>query len=941
MAGKDQPFLRGVDMWKGDYFKRKGNSTSNLEAPIHFLPKCEKTDDWKRSVSDYYEYIGLSKVSYSYDDIIKNRWMSSGVLNITDYKKSKKTGTYEALNNISRAYNFKPKEDEDNSGFDFYPLVPNLVNLMTGYQLKRNSKVYFSCVDEFSKAELFDIKDKIFKDELKNILNEMKEAAVNGEDPDYIAQQQKLVDAQVKFKNYKDVGIDWANRVHKINLEKHNVRELIKQAFKESYLNSGRVIFHLNMLSDRFILEHIDESLAFNGACPNTTDIAEGSDYIGWFRWMNIGEIVNIFGKQLKDEDIEKFKSINSAISSSGNNNLNLINFWNNQTDGRFGGDEGILGSDEGYDATRPYLEQSNDPLDIVRYKRMMEKTTGIKINNPTTVSQIGPDINPDFNYGVDKLYRVLYLYVKSQKKLGWLTKVDRTGQITFQDWVNEDVIITEKPVYDNSLYKENSLKNLLFGEHIDWEWVPDWKRFITLTPNPSHTSFNSLGVNLEKIYFDGNSLDFQFKNDKTPYGVKPPIVATEVKMRGVKTVSFVSLLRQEQVIYNIAKNRVKYAIANDRGLILSYPTNAVSRVDSDDIDDGDILHNYEEQIRKNKTLRLTYDKAYLQGLNGQLPAPQVINLSTLDEALKYDQLAEKIWYNALRTVGVTPQAIGEIKASETVNNANSAQQISQVQTEILFDDFNTKFLPQLYQRMLEATQYYSVINEDFRVTYMNEKEENTWLDITGINLLHKDFMCTPKYSFDNQEFSEMLKRMAFDNTLQESLLTRLKVVANADENIPKVLTILEEAEQKAQEAAQQLEQNKQKQLQDQIAHEQQLLDKELANTNEQKELDRQSKEYIAQLNILGGGLQTDSNANQELDSMENFRNVLKQRELSLKESNAIENMDFEKQKHQDTLNLKREQLIQKQNSDAMKLKASVVNRNKYSDKNTDNKVLK
>ena len=181
MAGKDTPFLRGVDMWKGDYFKRKSNKGNPLtNTPIHFLPKVEKTEEWKASISDYYEHIGLGKVSHNYHTIIKNRWLSSGQLDINDYKKSKKTNEYEIFEKNGVKYNVPP---EDDSNFDFHPLIPNIVNLFTGYQLKRNTKVNFALTDEFSKAELFEKKDETFKSELKKVMLQMRNEALDEKDP--------------------------------------------------------------------------------------------------------------------------------------------------------------------------------------------------------------------------------------------------------------------------------------------------------------------------------------------------------------------------------------------------------------------------------------------------------------------------------------------------------------------------------------------------------------------------------------------------------------------------------------------------------------------------------------------------------------------------------------------------------------------------------------
>ena len=62
----------------------------------------------------------------------------------------------------------------------------------------------------------------------------------------------------------------------------------------------------------------------------------------------------------------------------------------------------------------------------------------------------------------------------------------------------------------------------------------------------------------------------------------------------------------------------------------------------------------------------------------------------------------------------------------------------------------------------------------------------------------------------------------------------------------------------------------------------------ELANENEQKQLDRDSAERIAEMRVLGG-VQTDANANNELDSTENY---LKMQELEGKNTMLKEQGD-------------------------------------------------
>lgn len=104
-------------------------------------------------------------------------------------------------------------------------------------------------------------------------------------------------------------------------------------------------------------------------------------------------------------------------------------------------------------------------------------------------------------------------LYWRSQRKIGWLVKKDRNGQIIFQDWVDENFKETVPPIYDNTLTNEKSKINLVYGEHVDWEWVNQWRHIIKINNNIENAFWkhqnNTYGF--KPIYIDGDPVRFQF----------------------------------------------------------------------------------------------------------------------------------------------------------------------------------------------------------------------------------------------------------------------------------------------------------------------------------------------------------------------------------------------------------------------------------------------
>ena len=65
--------------------------------------------------------------------------------------------------------------------------------------------------------------------------------------------------------------------------------------------------------------------------------------------------------------------------------------------------------------------------------------------------------------YDSNFLIRVTTAYWKSQRKLGHLTKIDETGNVT-TEIVTEDYKVIDKPIYDNRLFKNKNKDNPLFG---------------------------------------------------------------------------------------------------------------------------------------------------------------------------------------------------------------------------------------------------------------------------------------------------------------------------------------------------------------------------------------------------------------------------------------------------------------------------------------------
>ena len=114
---------------------------------------------------------------------------------------------------------------------------------------------------------------------------------------------------------------------------------------------------------------------------------------------------------------------------------------------------------------------------------------------------------------------RITTVYWKTQRKVGHLTRIKEDGEI-IQEIIDEYYKVTEKPIYDTTIFKQKTKENLLYGEHIDWIWINEVCGGVKIGPNlPAYWQSNMGADNINPIYLGINRtkpgrVPFQFKGD-------------------------------------------------------------------------------------------------------------------------------------------------------------------------------------------------------------------------------------------------------------------------------------------------------------------------------------------------------------------------------------------------------------------------------------------
>jgi hypothetical protein len=699
---------------------------------------------------------------------------------------------------------------------------------------------------------------------------------------------QKMKDIELQSRNFRTTGVKWAEKVIKIHEKRYNLQEIEPDGF-ESGLISDSEYWHLDMLDDDFKLELLNPKWCDYHKGPNVKYVSDG-DYFLWFDWMSSGDIVNKYGRRMKEDDLLKLKDVyartaNIMLTDSEKAfqgaYYDLTKPWSQATDLNPVRNDALLGQELAYNYMRTPNFDHNIDVDL------LSPVTGRMIN------------------GHPQMFRVMRLYWRSMKRIGWLTKINRDGTVEQPDWIDENYKVTVEPEYDNSVVKDKTKDNLLYGEHVDWTWVPEWRHVIKISPNHKHTFWLN-NQEMDSIYIDGAPVKFQFKGRNNPFDSLPPVEGCHFSYINTEPHSFIDRTKGLQIIYNVCMNKVPKKFLADRGnkvaidrriMSTNNPTNSAGNT-------LDPVEAYEQKLAESDILDYTLSRETLDGM-GQPALPQVLQLSTAAEAQLYLSIADQIKWMAAENVGITRQRLGAQKAYESATSVQQGIQYSETQTEKYYEQ-HSNLMQRVRQRMLDAAQYYSTFKDYSREVYMNERDENVFLEIEGMdNLLPHYNMYLQTRANVRGALQTITNILMQDNTMP--IKPSAKIEAMIDNSIPNILNMIRqsEIEQEAKESDQfkQEQQVKQQQIQSQ----QQLAQQAIDNENRQKELDRQSNERIAQIRAQASMDSANSGPDPSEIAQKGVENALKQQQLADNRQASMDSTNAKRQTDIDKMNVDRE----------------------------------
>jgi hypothetical protein len=902
--------------------KVQHNRLGSITQPLQFLSKKDKDDEWAAWNLDWLEWNGLKQIRRNARKLMKNYKLAKGVIDKTDYIVEEDNDYRDIVETLT-------KEDESALELKFYPIIPNVVNVLVAEFAKRSTKLTYRAVDEYSYNEMMEQKRQAVEEVLMANAQIKITAALleQGLDPESEEAQQQLSPDNLKTlpeiesffkKDYRSMAEQWATHQHKVDVERFGMDELEERGFRDMLI-TDREFWHFKMMEDDYEVELWNPPITFYHKSPDARYISQGN-WVGKTDMMTVADVIDKYGYIMTQEQLEALENV-YPIRSAG------YAIGGMQNDGSF------------YDGTKSHEWNTNMPSLAYRQFTTM-RNAGTVLNSGDIIANILSEGEDYSDQGTAYLLRVTTGYWKSQRKVGHLTKVADNGEI-INEVVTEDYKIEDKPIYDTRLFKNKTKDNLVYGEHIDWIWINEVWGGVKVGPNiPSFWGMNNPG-GFSPIYIgiDKNHiapLRFQFKGDNSLYGCKLPVEGAVFSDRNTKSTALIDLMKPYQIGYNIVNNQIADILVDELGTIILLDQNTLPRHSlGEDWGKGNLAKAY---VAMKNFQMLPLDTSITNTENAlNFQHFQKLDLSQTERLMSRVNLANHFKQQAYEVIGVNPQRMGQQLSQMTATGVEQAAAASYAQTEVFFIQHCDYLMPRVHQMRTDLAQYYHATKPSARLSYMTSADEKVNFQINGTDLLLRDLNIFCSTTANHRAILEQLKSMALQNNTTGASIYDLGKVVQSD-SISELNTALKSSEEKV---------NQQKQQEQQAA--QQLQQEQLASQEKQKQMEIQAEAekqarllenniVVAEIRSAGFGAMKDIDENKQSDYQDYMKDLRQTEQYQEQTQLQRQKQSNENMRNTQKLDIERQKLqVQREIADKQ-LQIARENKNKYDQKKSETK---
>jgi hypothetical protein len=899
--------------------KVQHNRMGSITQPLQFLSSKDKDEEWAAWNLDWLEWNGLKQIRRNARKLMKNYKLAKGVIDKSDY-------IVEDDNDYRDIVETLTKEDVSALELKFYPIIPNVVNVLVAEFAKRSTKLTYRAVDEYSYNDMMEQKRTAVEEVLLADAQVKLAAALmeQGLDPESEEAQQQLSPENLKTlpeieqffkKDYRSMAEQWASHQHKVDVERFKMDELEERGFRDMLI-TDREFWHFKMMEDDYEVELWNPPITFYHKSPDARYISQGN-WVGKTDMMTVSDVIDRYGYILTQDQLEALENV-YPIRSAG------YNIGGQQNDGSF------------YDATKSHEWNVNMPS--LAYRQYTSLAAGTVTNGGDIIASIMSEGEDYYDFGTAYLLRVTTGYWKSQRKVGHLTKISENGEI-INEIITEDYKVEDKPIYDTRLFKNKNKDNLIFGEHIDWIWINEVWGGVKIGPNiPSFWGMNNPG-GFSPIYIgvDKNHiapLRFQFKGDQSLYGCKLPVEGAVFSDRNTKSTALIDLMKPFQIGYNIVNNQIADILVDELGTIIMLDQNTLPRHSlGEDWGKGNLAKAY---VAMKNFQMLPLDTSITNTENAlNFQHFQKLDLSQTERLMSRVNLANHFKQQAFEVIGLNPQRMGQQLSQMTATGVEQAASASYAQTEVFFIQHCDYLMPRVHQMRTDLAQFYNSTKPSARLSYITGADDKVNFQINGTDLLLRDLNIFCTTTANHRAILEQLKQMAMQNNTTGASIYDLGKIVQSD-SVAELNTAMKASEAKQQEQKQQEMQQQQQMQQEQLASAQKQKEMEIQANAERDDKMIQKEITVAEIRSAGFGAMKDINENKVSDYEDSMKEIRQSEQYQQQTDLQREKQTNENMRSTQKMDIERQKLQVQQDIADKQLQIARENKNKFDDKKNE-----
>lgn len=585
---------------------------------------------------------------------------------------------------------------------------------------------------------------------------------------------------------------------HQLNLDRQRYKlDVLERKEFRDMLITDRCFRHFYLTGDGYDQETWNTMNSFFHISPDVDWVEEG-DYAGRIFYLTKADILKRYGWKMDSEDMEALETLDKDYS----NDLDF-NGFPYKTYAPFADYKAydIITKNSGYDPINKLPMLGEDVL--------YEMTNNL------------PNVNR--NAG---LFRVTEVYWMSQRKIGkYVYKDPFTGNLV-KELVDENFIVPE--------HVKEKKGDFFEGNDIDvvyWTWIDESWKGIKICFATKDT---------DAIYLDIDKCDFQFRGDYNPFVCKLPVCGRIFNNRNAQSMSLVDFMKPHQIGYNVCMNQLYQLLEKEIGKFMVWDVRFFNT-----LKDWGGEDSWDKVALLAKELGHVFGDTSPQNMQGANPGnqlPKMVDMDLTSQMFSRAKLAQFFEERCLSQLGVNPQAMAEVKATETATGINTAVSQTALNVQRYYTDF-FEYKQRCLTMDLDISQYVQSQEKDITISYTKSDQSRVFIKMAGTDLLLRNMHV---YVVNSQILLQQLQQIKQlflnSNTTGATPLDLIEVITA---NSPAALKAkMKESMDKQEQKEQGMQQQQQQQFQAQLEHDQETENR----TDERNKENNETKIQVAEI---------------------------------------------------------------------------------------------